>query len=247
MARAGKIAISGGVGLRPYVPCGVSIRSLRRYAKPRVAIPSCQEAKRLRENLRSIFKTYALDCANPAPTATERRKTLGRVKNSAAHLIAAPSRRNAYALLDALETRDYHALGMAYRALTANGHEPQWLKRRLRHWGDIIVPVDSQAITAAACALASLNVEALVPMSVKGQFSGFPDPALAHLVAALVPVWERVTGRTVGLFSSYKDGREEKRSLFADWLCEMHALMGLAPPSLWSGIDIVRRDERKTK
>lgn len=209
MARAGKIAISGGVGLRPYVPCGVSIRLLRRYAKPRVAIPSCQEAKRLGENLRSIFKTYALDCANPAPTATDRRKTLGRVKNSAAHLIAAPSRRNAYALLDALETRDYDALGMAYRALTANGHEPQRLKRRLRHWGDIIVPVDSQPITAAACAPASLNVEALVPMSVKGQFSGFPDPALAHLVAALVPVWERA--------------------------------------SLWSGIDIVRRDERKTK
>jgi hypothetical protein len=247
MARAGKIAISGGVGLRPYVPCGVSIRSLRRYAKPRVAIPSCQEAKRLRENLRSIFKTYALDCANPAPTATERRKTLGRIKNSAAHLIAAPSRRNADALLDALETPDYDALGMAYRALTANGHEPQRLKRRLRHWGDIIVPGDGEAITAAARALASLNVEALVPMSVKGQFSGFPDPALAHLVAALVPVWERVTGRTVGLFSSYKDGQEEKRSLFADWLGEMHALMGLAPPSLWSVTDIVRRDERKTK
>jgi hypothetical protein len=133
MARAGKIAISGGVGLRPYVPCGVSIRLLRRYAKPRVAIPSCQEAKRLGENLRSIFKTYALDCANPAPTATDRRKTLGRVKSS--HLIAAPSRRNAYALLDALETRDYDALGTAYQALTANGHEPQRLKRRLRHWG----------------------------------------------------------------------------------------------------------------
>jgi hypothetical protein len=135
---------------------------------------------------------------------------------------------------------------MAYRALTANGHEPQRLKRRLRHWGDIIVPGDCEAITAA-CALTSLNVEALVPMSVKGEFSGFPDPALAHLVAALVLVWERMTGRTVGLFSSYKDGQEEKRSLFADWLGEMHALMGLAPPSLWSVIEIVRRDERKTK
>ena len=63
---------------------------------------------------------------------------------------------------------------------------------------------------------------------------GSSDPALAQLVRGLVPVWERRTGRAVGLFSSYKEGMEEKRCLFADWLCEMHALLGgwLGPPGL---------------
>jgi len=41
---------------------------------------------------------------------------------------------NAYALLAALGSRDYGALNLAYRVLIANGHEPQRLKRRLRHW-----------------------------------------------------------------------------------------------------------------
>jgi hypothetical protein len=235
---AGKIAVGGGVGYWPYLSYGISIRSMRRYAKPRVRPLDCQEIQHRRRYLRDTFKTYIFDCSNAAPTATERRKTLGRIKNSAALLIAEQNNRNASALLAALESRDSDALGMAYRALTASGHGPFWLlKRRLRHWS-IIPPIDREAVVAAARALASLDVEALVPVS--GRFS---DPALALLVAASIPIWKSVTGRTAGLVQA--NVRGGKKCPFADWLGEMHELMGLAAPSLWSVVDIVRRVKRE--
>ena len=148
--------------------------------------------------------------------------------------------------MDALDTPDLDARNLAYRALRTN---PLLFKRRLRHWASASAgdPLAVAVTIETANRLAGLNIEALVPMSMKGQFSGFPAPALAHLVAALVPVWRRVTGRKVALFSSYKEGLEEKRCLFADWLGEMHEVMGLAAPSLWRVIAIVRHDERTTK
>ena len=235
---AGKIALSGGVGPLSYIPYGVSVRSLRRRARPHVPIPSCQEVQGLRRYLRDTFKIYALDCGTAAPTATERRKTLRGIKNSAALLIAEPNLQNAHALLKALESRDSDALSMAYRALTAGGHEPFWqLKRRLRHWS-MNSPIDPEAVTAA-CALASIDVEALVPVS--GRFS---DPGLALLVATLVPTWESVTGRTAGLVSIDKEG-DAKKCPFADWLGEMHGFLGIPRPSTWQVADIVRRMKRE--
>jgi hypothetical protein len=232
---AGKIAVSGGVGYWQYLPYGVSIRSMLRYAKPRVKPLDCQEIQDRRRYLRDTFKTYIFDCSNAAPTATERRRSLVRIKNSAALLLSIPSTQNHYAFLSALETRDSDALSMAYRALTAECHSPQRLKRRLRHW-TVNSPRD-ESIISAARALASLDVEALVPVSGR-----FQDPGLAHLVAALIPIWKSVTGRTAGLVQA--NARGHKKCPFADWLGEMHELMGLAAPSLWSVVAIVKWFER---
>jgi hypothetical protein len=236
---AGKLTASRGVGSLSYLPYGINIRSMSRpYKKPGVKALDCQEIQDCRRYLRDAFKMYALDYVQLAPTATERRKTLGRIKNSAERLILIPNLPNAYALLSAMESRDYDALQLAYGALTAKGDMPfHQIKRRLLHWS-YLSSVDREAIIAAARTLASLEVDALVPVSGR-----FPDPPLALLVTALVPVWERVTGReAAGLGTHYKEKLEEKRCLFADWLSEMHALMGLAAPSLWSVIDIVRRE-----
>jgi hypothetical protein len=238
---AGKIALSGGVGPRPYVHFGINIRSLRRYAKPRVAIPGRREAEQLRRYLRDTFEIYALDCATAAPTGTERRTALRGIRNSADLLISMPNLRNAYALLDALETHDYDALNLAYGALRTGGYKPHWLKRRLRHW-QILSSVDREAIAAAAKVLATLDIEALVPVSGR-----FPDPGLAHLVASLIPIWKRVTGRTAGLISTNlvsEDAEGRKRCPFAEWLDEMHDLLGTPRPSVWRVVDIVKWFER---
>jgi hypothetical protein len=207
---AGKIAVSGGVGPLSYVPYGVSVRSLRRYARPRAGPPSCQEVQTLRRYLRDTFKIYTLDCATLAPTATERGKALGRIKNSAALLIARPNLPNAYALLAALETRDYDALNFAYSALTRKGHDPQRVKKKLRHaflsGGDRAG--DRKAIAAAAKELATLDVEVLVPVSGR-----FPDPALAHLVASLIPIWkESQAGRHYPSRPTMSSTRKSARS-----------------------------------
>lgn len=146
---------------------------------------------------------------------------------------------NAYALLAALGSRDYGALNLAYRVLIANGHEPQRLKRRLRHW-TIISSIDRAEIAAGAKVLADLDLEALVPVSGR-----FPDPALAHLVAALVPVWEKVTGRTAGLVSIDNEG-DKKKCPVADWLGEMHDFLRVPSPPAGRVVDIVRSDLKKS-
>jgi hypothetical protein len=173
----------------------------RRYAKSRLKHLDSQEIQDYRRYLRDTFKMYALDCTTLAPTARERRKTLGIIKNSAERLILIPNLPNAYDLLAAMESRDYGALNLAYGALTAGGHMPfHQIKRRAPHWTRLS-SVDREAIIAAARALASHDIKALVPVSGR-----FPDPALALLVTALVPVWERVTCRkAAGLGTHYKE------------------------------------------
>jgi len=253
MARAGKIAVRGGVAPQPYVHFGISIRALRRYKMRRTAIPDCTEVKKLRIKLRSAFRRYMIDCATIAPTATERRKALARIKTSAARLASIPNRPNAWVLLDALDTPDLGARHLVYRALRTRAGP---FKRSLRNWR-IASPADpavESSVEAPATAedpevmsaiqtLAGLDIEALVPASGR-----FPKPALAHLVAALVPVWKGVTGRKAsGLGTHYIGGLESKTCLFADWLGELHGLIGLPPPSLWSIVDIVKKAEGKEK
>jgi hypothetical protein len=235
---AGKIAVSGGAAPRPYVHYGISISSIEPYAKKPCATPiDCQEIERLRRYLRRTFEIYMIECAAGSPTATERRKTLDGIKGSAALLIERQNLPSAYALLAAMGSNDHDALRMAYSALRAKGHNPYQIKRRLPLWTHLSL-VDRAGILSAAQALAGLDIRALVPVA--GRFAG---PGLAHLVAALVPVWERVTGRrAAGLGTSYTGGLETKNCLFANWLGELHVLMRLPSPSLWRVVDLIRRE-----
>jgi len=245
---AGKIPISDGVGLRAYVPYGISISSSLRYAKQGSEIPDCAEIERLRRRLRSAFRRYVIDCGTIAPTATERRKVLRKIKALATRLAASPNRPNAWALLDALETPDLGARKLAYQALSTRAG---LFKGSLRNWriaspADPAVKssvrasatVDDPAVMSGVHALAGLDIEALVPRGGK-----FPDPALANLVAALVPVWKKVTRRTAGLVQANVEG--DKRCPFANWLGETHDLLRVPRPSVARVIDIVRRVERE--
>ena len=232
---AGKAARSGGFAKATRLHFGISIRSLRRYAKKRVAIPGRADAKELRQGLRFAFRIYMIDCASPAPTGTQRRKSLRNITAAAARLISRPNRRTADDLLTALDTPDLDARKVAYSALTAKGYEPLEFKRRLRHWR--IAPSTNSSATGAANELASLNVEALAPVGGR-----FPDSGLARLIASLVPIWTTVTGRTAGLISASND--DVKTCPLADWLHEMLDLLGLPRPPVGRVVDIVRLIER---
>jgi hypothetical protein len=145
---AGKAAVTGGVSWAMRLHFGVSIRSLRRYAKPRVAILKREDAKKLRHSLRSAFQIYMIDCATPAPTGTQRRKELRKIRAAARRLAAHPNWRAADGLLKALDTPDLDARIVAYKVLTAKGYTPFQFKRTLRHW-TITSSAESSDIAAA--------------------------------------------------------------------------------------------------
>jgi hypothetical protein len=233
---AGKATVSGGVAWGKRLHFGLNMRSMRRYAKPTVAALSLAELTKYRRDLRWAFRIYAIDCVNLAPTGTVRRKGLRKIGAAAARLVLTPNHATADELLTALDTPDLDARRLAYTAMTTKGHEPVQVKRRLRHW-TIASSVDDVAI-AAARELANLDVEALAPVGGR-----FPDPGLAHLVASLIPIWEKVTRRTAGLVSIDKEG-EKKKCPFGDWLDEMHALLDVPRPPVGRIVDIVRLAER---
>jgi hypothetical protein len=195
------------------------------------------DLRQCRDGIRRALKIYRIDCASTAPTMTERRKAIARIKNAAGRLATNKSRSAAWDLLTALDTPDLDARKLAYGQLTARGHTPLPLKRTLRHWPTAARLPESGAV-AAASDLANLDIDALAPVGGR-----FPDPGLAKLVVSLVSNWETVTGRTARPVSVDKEC-ERKKCPFADWLAEMHDLLGVPRPPVGRVIDIVRGVER---
>ena len=105
------------------------------------------------------------------------------------------------------------------------------MKRGLVNVVAVSAPPDDCLLGVAE--LARFDVNVLVPASGR-----WPDPALANLVAALEPMWCRVTGRTAGLVSKDKDG-EAKTCPFAEWLGELIEV-GFCRPPVGRVVDIVR-------
>jgi len=229
---AGKAAVAGGTLLILPLPYGVNIRSMRRHSKPNAQTLSVSELKNYRKALRFAFKIYRIDCARPAPTGTERQKTLGAIKSAARRFADSGKPLWADRLLTALDTPDLDARRLAYRALQAKGYPPIEVKRML-------VDVYARHASPDACllparALADIEIAELSPTGGR-----FPDPGLAKLVTALIPVWERVTGRTAGLTSVDEVG-DQKTSRFAAWLCEQCSLLEIELPPVGRVVDIVR-------
>jgi hypothetical protein len=226
---------------------GVNARSMRRYAKLKVPALSIADLQQCRDHIRFAFEIYRIDCATAAPTMTERRKALAKIKNAAGWLAAHRGRLAAWDLLTVLDTPDLDARRLVYSHLTAKGHNPLQFKKALRHW-PIAPRLPDIRVVSAAVDLAALDVDALAPLRPRGSagFGGFRDPGLANLVLRVVSIWKRVTGRTAGTVSLDKVG-DEKMCPFADWLAEMHDLLGVAQPAVGRVIDIVRQIERAEK
>jgi hypothetical protein len=213
---------------------------MRRYAKRGVAALTVAELKQCRRDLRFAFKIYRIDCASAAPTGTERRKALTRIKNAAERLAAYQNPSAADDLLTALDTPDLDARKLAYIQLRAKGHKALQFKKALRHWPKAPRFPESGAF-AAARELADLDIDTLAPVGGR-----FRDPGLANLVLRVVPIWERVAGRAAGPVSVDKEG-DKKKCPFADWLAEMHDLLVVPRPPVGRVVDIVRWVERSKK
>lgn len=88
--------------------------------------------------------------------------------------------------------------------------------------------------------LAAMNVRTLV--SGKGKWA---NPAQANLIAALQPIWCRVTGRTAGLTAANLEG--DKRCQYAEWLRELLTGHDLPVPPTGTVVDVVRSQNRKIR
>ncbi len=236
---AGKVGVSGRAAFarRASLHYGVNIRSVRQYKKSNVANIAAADIKRLRRDLRLLFTIYDIDCATAAPTVTERRKTLKKIKTSATRLVESGNPKQSWKwagkLLEALNSSDRNTVALVYKQFSASGREIIQFKKLLLNQSVKSELPDHCLKTAKE--LAALDEEILAPTG-----GGFRDPGLAKLVAGLVPIWKVVTGRTASLISTNAEG-ELKKCLFAEWLTKMFGHMKLEKPPVGRVIDIVAR------
>ncbi len=230
---AGKVAVTGGMAWVPRNPhFGISIRSMRRYAKRSTPALSLDDMKDCRSKLRKAFRRYIIDCSNVALTATEQRKEVNLIKSTARRFLKNRTWELSEELNTTLNTCCGNVRTLVSNELKSKGHNPVQFKYELVHWRGVSTPFPKDCLPALI-ELAALDVEALIPAGRR-----FRDPALANLVAQLVPVWKKVTGRSAGRISlecaSYR-----KKHPFADWISEMHGLLGVPPPPAGRVLDIV--------
>jgi hypothetical protein len=215
---------------------GISIRSMRRdYAKSSTPALSVDDLRECRKRLREAFRKYRKDCATGAMTATEQRKKLYKIKAAARQFRNKKTWEASNELLAALNSSGVRTL--VYMELSRKGHNPVRFNYELVHWTGVFTPFPKNCLPALN-ELAALDVKALVPAG-----GHFPDPALANAVAQLVPIWKKVTGRTAGR-TSVECASYRKKNLFADWISEMHGLLGVAPPPKGRVLGIVQHSHK---
>ena len=258
---SGRPGLSGGSALVLPLTHEVSVRSLRLRAKrvrppPPLTVPELREYRRL---LRKLVSIYRIACATPRPTATERRRTLGKIKTAAGRFIETPKKPWANKLRDYLEAADVNTRSILNREIISHGHSSKALiamKRELRDLFSLsIFPPESLSSAVAQASmdrskafltggflvvrvLADIQVNTLVPGSGR-----WPDPALANLVAGLEPMWRRVTGRTAALIPDNEtqvSSGDAKKCPFAEWLGDLLESIGRQRPPAGRVVDIVR-------
>jgi hypothetical protein len=241
------------------LPYSVSIRSLRRppWARSSARSLDVPELRQLRKLLRMHIMAYRIAVQTPLCTATERRKSLGKIKTAAMRLIENPSRQWAERFLRSLDDVDANTRAVVYRHLWSMGIRWTAIPGIKRQLGDLYYlsvyhdeayPAPGRLSRAQHDRVARFEIECLptvralasidsrVLVSRQGKWR---DPAQANLVAALEPVWCRVTGRSAGLTSIDKVGAQ-KRCRFAEWLKEILTAIDLPAPSLSRVADVVR-------
>jgi hypothetical protein len=236
----------------------------RRWAKPKTMPLSVNELRECRRVIRKFVRIYRIASANPQPTATERRSLLRGIKTAAIRFLKKPDRHWRDRLIDQLGATDSNTNNVLYKYISDRTEKPRTaliaLKRSLfdlfssaLYPGEcppapgVISRVSQDLICAflvndlpVVRALAGMDLAVLVPKKQRL----WPDPALANLVAALVPVWCRVTGRTAALISDDETG-ETKRSPFAQWLGDLLEEIGEQRPPTGRVVDIVRAGKSK--
>jgi hypothetical protein len=230
---AGKAGVVAGAVWIERLPHAVNIRSLRQWTKPGTRRLAVDEIKELRETLRFAFSRYRIDCRRLQQTPTERRQTIRKIGTAAQRFAKTPNWSWADKLLFNLDT-DRSADTIIRRHLGVAGKDWLLFKKGLRDVVAVSAPPNKYLPTVRQ--LANIDLNALAPLGGRWR-----DPGLPGLVATLVPIWKRVTGRTAGLVSVGKDC-ETKKCLFANWLGEMLGKIGIRPPPVGRVVDIVRAE-----
>src|SRR5260370_35334209 len=115
---------SNAAALHAPLSHAVNVRSLRRWAKrrtppPPLTVPKLRECRRL---LRKLVSIYRIACATPQPTATERRRTLRKIKTAARRFIESPKKLWADKLLDYLAAAELYTSSDLYQEISSHGH-----------------------------------------------------------------------------------------------------------------------------
>src|ERR1700730_10625168 len=126
---AGRPGISGGSACILPLTHAVSVRSLRLRAKQVRPPPplTVLELRKYRRLLRKLVSIYRIACATPQPTATERRRTLGKIKTAAGRFIETPKKSWADKLLDYLEAADVNTRSILNGEIISQGHSSKAL------------------------------------------------------------------------------------------------------------------------
>ena len=231
---AGKLGSSGSYAFVRRPPYSVNIRSLRCLAKPTTPQLTVTELREIRQRLRRSIQAYRISAIeNAQTTATERRKALGKIRQLSEAFLKTGQRKRAGEMLDLLNTVDVDTRKILMRQVQLSGSNWRHITKTL----PLVVAVSSlspDACFPGVTALAEMDVGFLVPRSGR-----WPDPALANLVAAVEPIWRRVTGRTPARVSTNREG-DEQTCPFARWLGQMIERVGGIPPAEGRVVKIVR-------
>ena len=228
---AGKLGISGTPEWRSWLPYKINVRSLRCRAKAGALPLTIQEVRQIRSLLRNSIWRYRNSHKTGQPTATERRKTLRKIRTAAARFAATGKRSWANKLLDQIEAAELDVIQILMDQVNRIGQRWSPMKKNLQLTAAVST-IKADACLPGVYALAAMDVGALVPK--EGRWR---DPALATMVAALEPSWRRITGRTAGLVSV--DKGIAKDCPFAHWLGDMIEAVGGQRPAVSRVADIV--------
>lgn len=213
------------VVMRSSLSYAVNMRSLKPYRSARKVKkqPDATAISEWRRRLRDAFRRYQVDCAQGHPTATELRKRVAEIIKAARRFIESPTPDLADKLLECLEL-DWNAQAAVRKWLGVRPADWIRFKRELR---DLYAKhkLPGESALAVVIRISRIETKKLAPKS-----GPWRDPALFRLVSVLVPLWREVTGRAAGPLSD-NWGKGGRQFLFADWLGEMHRLIGFeAPP-----------------
>jgi len=216
--------------------------------KENIPQPARDQLKPLRNKLREEVRCYQLARFSPLITPTELRKQLNKVKTASKNFLTTPGRNWANRLVKAItDVSDAGAESVLTKALARGTGERlgrlQALLGELNAVASLTTVATSRRLATRWLTriqvLAKLKVETLVPTG-----TCFPDPALAHLVNRLSPIWIAVTGRTAKSIS--KSNGASKNYLFAGWIKEVVREAGFPQPTA-SQVDIIVRSRFRNK
>ncbi len=222
----GKVRIRGAVGHSRVAPRNINISSLNDYIREGTAPIRVPERLDLASRLKTATNRLQIRCkkAAVAHTPTELRSQIAKVQRWAKRICSKKDSSQSREKLIVAIGASLALQDLLHGHLRRSGMD---LYKQLTNLNDSIEFEPSKRIPNKNIQkvdplflriLAELNPKSLVP---KGRW---PDPDLAMFVGELIPIWERVTGRS----ASSTDKADRKASKFGEWVRHLLAELRLS-------------------